>query len=42
MYSNSNEDTILKYTSGNSISEHINSPLDSYSSVNDNFCVSNN
>ena len=40
--SNSNEDTNLEDTSNNSISEHINRSLDSYSNVNDNFSISNN
>jgi len=40
--SNSNEDTILDDASSYSISEHINSPVDSYNSVNDNISVSNN
>jgi len=38
---NSNEDIIIEDASSNS-SEHVNSPVDSYSSVNDNFSVSNN
>ena len=39
--SNSNEDIIIEDSSSN-FSEHVNSPLDSYSSVNDNFSVSKN
>jgi len=39
--SKSNEDIIIE-DSSNNFSEHVNSPVDSYSSVNDNFSVSNN
>jgi len=35
-YSNSNEDIIIEDSSSNFF-EHVNSPVDSYSSVNDNF-----
>ena len=40
-YSNSNENIIIEDSSSN-FSDHVNSPVDSYSSVNDNFNVSNN
>jgi len=39
--SNSNEDIIIEDSSSN-FSEHVNSPVDSYSSVNNNFSISNN
>ena len=40
--SHSNENIIIEDSSNNLVSENINSPLDSYSGVNDNFNVSNN